>query len=371
MKTSQFPVIRVSGSARDRGRQIGSSAAQRIARSIEIYQNLFQGLTGLGWDEVVANASRFRPAIEAYDPRYLDEIQGMAEGANLNPADVLAINIRTEIRNLIKVQRASRECTAFTSLPGSNLAGQMIIGQNWDWYPATSETVVVLEVEQEDGPKFVTVVEAGLLAKTGFNSAGIGLVTNGLVSDQDLGEPGVPYHVILRGILDSETMADAFKAINRHPRASAANYLIANRDGEAINFETAPGSSSRIYATHPTPNGVLAHTNHYTCETFDLKDVSLVEGPDSLSRLQRVENLLEKDHGQLDLTRFQGYFSDHLYFPDGICTHPDTRDEPILRYQTVASIIMNLNLNKMWLADGNPCEFPYREIDYRSFFDQP
>jgi isopenicillin-N N-acyltransferase-like protein len=56
----------------------------------------------------------------------------------------------------------------------------------------------VLEVRQDEGPDFVTVVEAGLLAKTGMNAAGLGLVTNALVTDADVGEPGLPYHVLLR-----------------------------------------------------------------------------------------------------------------------------------------------------------------------------
>jgi hypothetical protein len=38
-----------------------------------------------------------------------------------------------------------------------------------------ARTLVVLEVRQPDGPNFVTVVEAGLLAKTGMNAAGLGL----------------------------------------------------------------------------------------------------------------------------------------------------------------------------------------------------
>ena len=54
---------------------------------------------------------------------------------------------------------------------------------------------MVLEAEQDEGPRFVTVVEAGLLAKFGLNSAGVGILTNALVCDGDTGEPGVPYHV--------------------------------------------------------------------------------------------------------------------------------------------------------------------------------
>ena len=34
---------------------------------------------------------------------------------------------------------------------------------------------------------------------------------------------------------------------------------------------------------------------------------------------------------------------------------------------TVASVLMNLGTQQMYLADGNPCSAPYRELDYREF----
>jgi hypothetical protein len=73
-------------------------------------------------------------------------------------------------------------------LPGASENGHTLLGQNWDWLIHAWETTVVLESEQDQGPNFVTVVEAGLLAKTGMNAAGLGLVTNTLVSDRDIGE---------------------------------------------------------------------------------------------------------------------------------------------------------------------------------------
>jgi isopenicillin-N N-acyltransferase-like protein len=49
----------------------------------------------------------------------------------------------------------------------------------------------VLEVEQETGPNFVSVVEAGV-AKTGMNSSGLGVTTNAHVTDEDRGAPDIP-----------------------------------------------------------------------------------------------------------------------------------------------------------------------------------
>jgi isopenicillin-N N-acyltransferase-like protein len=361
---SSFPHIRVKGSAAQRGRQLGQQAADRIARSVDIYREIFGYYAGWDWPQVVEHAKSYRPAIEAYQPRYLDEIEGMAKGAGLDVGDLLAINVRTEVMFAAVARQAAKECTAIVALPQATAHGHTLIAQNWDWKPHMSETVIVLEAEQDEGPNFVTVVEAGLLAKTGFNSAGIGLTTNALVTDQDRGEPGAPYHIILRGILDAETMSEALAAINRHPRASAANYLIAHRDGEAINVEAAPGDHSRIYIDFPEDEGTFTHTNHYACATFDLKDVTLWDGPDSPFRMRRMQQFLKRAHGKLGPDTLQQFFGDHFNHPDGICTHPDPRVDKLAQYATVVSVVMDLSAQTMWVADGHPCETRYRKLDY-------
>jgi isopenicillin-N N-acyltransferase-like protein len=38
---------------------------------------------------------------------------------------------------------------------------------------------------------------------------------------------------------------------------------------------------------------------------------------------------------------------------------------------TVASVLMDLNAKKLWLADGPPCTTPYRELDYAELLGKP
>ncbi len=359
-----YPHIRVKGSPRDRGRQVGEKAAERIARSLQIYRGLFRHYAGWEWSRVRDQAGRYRSVIEALEVRYLEEINGMAEGAGQEPVDLLALNVRTEIIFAAVAKAAAHECTAFVVLPEATVTGHTLIGQNWDWNPSTKETVIVLEAEQDEGPDYVTVVEAGLLAKAGFNSAGIGLATNALVTDQDRGEAGVPYHVVLRAILDAEGMSEALAAINHHPRASAANYLIAHRNGEALNVEAAPGDNSRTYLSYPE-GGIFAHSNHFTDPGFSLNDMSLRHWSDSRSRFRRMRDSLKREHGNLSPEKLRGLLSDHFYYPNAICSHPDVNLPPPERGATVASLIMDLDSRKMWLADGNPCQVPFRELDYQ------
>src|SRR6266700_2322725 len=128
-------------------------------------------------------------------------------------------------------------CSALAYAPPLGQSGSTLLGQNWDWLLHAAQTLVVLEARPDDGPDFVTVVEAGLLAKAGMNAAGLGLVTNALVTE-------------------------AVKVLSAGPRSSSANYLIAHASGAALDIEAAPGDFTRLYPLFPE-DGVLAHTNHF------------------------------------------------------------------------------------------------------------
>lgn len=362
MQTMTYPHVRVAGPADARGIAYGRQAASRVRRSVEIYRGVFAHYAGWSWDRVVGHALEYEPAIAAAHPAYLDEMRGIAEGAGLAFEDILAINVRTEVMFAAVARRAVRECTAFAILPEASAGGHALVGQNWDWKPHMTETVVVLEVEQPDAPNFATVVEAGLLAKTGMNAAGIGLATNALISDQDRGEPGLPYHVVLRAIMDARTLPQALDAVTRHQRASAANYLLAGAGGMAVDVEAAPGDHSQVWLRWPE-RGILAHTNHYVCET-GLKDVMRWYSPDSPFRYERAARWLEGASGTIDTTGLEALLADHVNHPQGICTHPDETLPEFERDMSVASVIWDLTDRSARIADGQPCQAPFRHVDF-------
>src|SRR5690606_23325984 len=145
----------------------------------------------------------------------------------------------------------SCECSSFAVLPEASANGHTVVGQNWDWVPFAEETVVMVVAQRDDGPDFVTIAEAGHVAKVGVNAAGLGVCTNTLVGTLDDGRPGVPYHVLLRVLLDAESMSGAMSVLYGPDRAFSANYLIAHADGLAANVETVPGGSAGVQVTLP------------------------------------------------------------------------------------------------------------------------
>ncbi len=368
-----IPRVRVAGTAYERGRQYGAQARDRVHRSVQAYRDVFAYYTGWDWGAVRRAAAGFEAPIAGFRPAYLEEMRGIADGAGLDPADVLAINVRTEVMYAAKARlaplaaRAPRlpqppaECSAFAVVPAPAQPGATLIGQNWDWLLHASHTLVVLEATQEDGPDFVTVVEAGLLAKAGLNAAGLGLVTNALVTEADVGAPGLPYHVLLRAILDCATVTQALEVLQAGPRSSSANYLIAHASGAALDVEAAPGDFTRLYPLYPD-QGVLLHTNHFLSPGLDPVDVSLWAMPSSAVRLQRLRAGTEPPApGTLD--HFRALLADHADYPHSICSHPDPADHPLEQGATIASLLMNPNAGQAWLAAGNPCRVTHEPLE--------
>jgi isopenicillin-N N-acyltransferase like protein len=373
---SEFPRIRVAGPPRERGRQYGEATRDRVRRSVDAYRDVFAAYAGWDWPKVTEEALRYVEPVQAFGERYVEEMRGLAEGAGVAFEDVLAINTRTEVMFAAKARsaehegRAPGECTSFAVLPEASADGHTLVGQNWDWLLHSFDTCVVLEVQQDRGPDFVTVVEAGLLAKTGMNSSGIGLCANALVSDSDRGVPGIPFHLLLRGILDAENLSDALTVLQSGYRSSSANYLVAHRDGIAVDVEGAPGDFARLFLLFPH-GGVITHTNHFLSPNYDGKDVSLWGMPDSPFRLERIRAAIGAAGPVVSIETFQSALADHANYPSGVCCHPDARMDPHDQGATVASILMDLDARRMWVADGQPCTHPYRVLDYAEFLSKP
>jgi isopenicillin-N N-acyltransferase like protein len=358
-----IPRVRVEGTGYERGRQYGAQARDRVHLSVQAYQRVFAHYAGWDWPRVRREAAKFEAPVADFRPAYLEEMRGIARGAGIDLADVLAINVRTEVMYAGKARQAPlapAECSAFAvvPVPGQGPAATLV-GQNWDWLLHSAQTLVVLEARQDAGPDFVTVVEAGLLAKVGLNAAGLGLVTNALVTDADTGEAGLPYHVLLRALLDCATVTEALTVLQAGVRSSSANYLIAHSSGAALDVEAAPGDFTRLYPLLGD-HGVLLHTNHFLSPRLHPVDLSLWAMPDSAVRLQRLRAGVPRPPALGD---FRALLADHADYPHGICSHPDPREHPCEQGATIASVLMDLNARQLWVAAGNPCQAPYQRLD--------
>ncbi len=355
-----LPVISLKGKPGEVGYQHGTRCREMIKKNVHLYFRLFNHYAQLDRDQAISLARRFVPVIEGFDSAILEEMRGIAKGANLEFEEILAINTRTEIMYPGQLATGG-ECTALAALPEATAKGEMLLGQNWDWKPHLKESTVLLEIEQQGRPNVVTLTEAGIVGKIGLNSTGLGACLNILKSA--MGLVGVPIHVLTRGILNCERMGDAIRKIVSQDRGSTNNCLIAHRDGVAMDFEMAPNQWDFIYPE----KGVLVHTNHFTSERLKPLDINVVQYPDTLLRFGRARQKLMERAGKIAIEDFKEIFRDHSNHPNSICRHPDERDPELEHTQTVASIIMNLTQKEVHIAPGPPCQNDYRAIKFKAF----
>ena len=359
--------IVVRGDSYARGREYGVQGRRKIHRAVALYQEVFRHRAGLEWDAALALARGFTPDIAEFSPDALQEMRGIADGAGVGLDYILALNCRSELMFAAAGDRAAEgECTAFAVLPAASADGHTLLGQNWDWVAFARELCVMLEARRDGKPDFVTVVEAGMVAKVGFNAAGLGVCTNTLVSTLDDARRGVPYHVMLRALLDAETLDEAHRTLLGPERALSANYLVAHRSGEAANFETMGGGAGNVRISVPE-QGWLAHANHFVDPAFSPTDSYVAQSPHSRTRLESMRSGLAGARVTLD--RLRATLRSHDNAPNGVCSHPDPAAHPMSARTTVASVIADLTAGDAWIADGPPCEAEYEHYSLHTFLE--
>jgi isopenicillin-N N-acyltransferase-like protein len=343
-----FPLIEISGPPRERGRQYGRQAAPRIRKGTSHY---FAQLKQLSLDSagVFKLVRDYLPVIEAFEPVYIEEMHGIAEGAGVPFEDVVLLNARTEILKL--AERSGEDdpdgCTGIVVLPQATKTGRLIHAQNWDWKRECADTAVVLKVRRDDGPDLLTFTEAGALGRCGLNAVGIAITANYLECDRDYRRVGVPLALIRRKVLESEHLALAMHAVYCTSKSAANNMMVSHCEGVAIDFECAPDETFQV---HPD-RGLLVHANHFVSPVAlsKLRDTSVANTPDSLYRDLRVRSILEPQIGSITLDAVKEALFDNFATPWAVCRPPRHNLRGNLG-ATVAMILMEPALGVMEVA---------------------
>jgi isopenicillin-N N-acyltransferase-like protein len=173
---------------------------------------------------------------------------------------------------------------------------------------------------------------------------------------------GVPVPLIRRRVLTSDGLGRAVGHVIRAQRAHSLNYLIADADGGAIDLETTPDEVFTLDAE----DGLLTHANHFQslAARAKLKDTLIARWPDSLLRERRIAKHLECRRGNIGIDDLQCALRDHYGLPEAICRHETEQSDDPNPIITVASVIMDLEARRMWVAPGPPCQNDYREYAF-------
>jgi isopenicillin-N N-acyltransferase-like protein len=343
-------------SPEERGRGFGRALAEAVAGTVAAYRRLLGAAVGLDPIGMREMGRRWSDRLAADRPEALLEIAGIAAGAGVDKADLVAVNARTEL-----LAGAGRpECSTVGVLPEA-AGGACLLAQNWDWHPDIAPSRVVWTVEEPSGTGFTTVTEAGILAKQGLNDRGVGVCLNLLGSSADRGVDGIPVHVLLRDVLQWAGSAGEAVGMLERARVAASSCVTVGDAGarpRVSAVELSPGGAQVI----EPDGGVLVHTNHFLAPPPSGRDSWVEDWPDSLARERDLRARLAAAARPIGVGDLAKALRSHEGAPIAVCCHDADNPRYAERQETLLSLVMDLGERRMLLADGSPCSAAYEEI---------
>ena len=320
---------------------------------------------GLTQAALVESARRIS---QDYGDRILEEIRGIAAGAEVERERLLVFN-------LCHGAVFSDECTVLFAMGDAAAAGKVLFLKNSDKIGGASmagpnfyehkEINVVLAVPPGDEPGVIGVTAAGCAGiKMGVNTVGVAAGTN-IVRTTELRERTLDRKVDTTEMraLDRIQLAreglrktSAFEAatyisgrLARQPAATPGNIeFVDSRTGVIVE-----GSYDTV-ALHVVQSGTASRANAFVA----LGDLNDPEDESSRRRYARTQELLTEHRGKLTPGLLQQFSQDHSNGPgpNSICRHGTDYEEETSQ----SSMVIELDREdpgqtRFWIAMGKPC----------------
>ena len=360
----QFKVLDLFGSPYERGVQHGKALKSEINLGIQMFKEELR--TGFRTDPEAfiknfAVATNYTAAIEKWTPDLLEEVHGIADGAEVDFTTMYVYQLVDEYWVNGRAIAAGDHCSALgVSATSSHPA---IVAQNMDLEGFRDGTETILHITEPSGMQQFVLTFPGLIGANGMNSKKVAVATNTL-SQLANARQGLPVAFIVRGVLERGTFKDARAFIKRVKHASGQNYTIGG-DAQVAYFEA---SSGKVVQFDPPRRGAfIYHTNHplvnddYSEEGVKLAKNSTPPEDDSRLRYAALDKRLapQRDEGIVELIQQTLRSRDSE-------EHPVSRTytKP-LRAVTFASTIMVLGPEPRLLASpGAPHQYDYSVFQF-------
>jgi isopenicillin-N N-acyltransferase-like protein len=345
-------MVKVAGSHRAIGQQIGEAFREKIVHSVENARNLlaeaYEQLE-LTWDGAKSQSRKYLPFAEERYPQYVDEIRGMAEGAHVDFQDLVTLNtmeaVTTDALHLTR-------CTSMAVNETRTADGHVLAAHNEDWVPEDEDDVYIIHARPDDEPPFLAMNYGGLLPNIGFNAAGMAQLIDSVYPND--ARIGIPRLVVGRAVLAASKPDIAIRRAIVPHRAAGYNHIIIHESGEIYSVEASALQFDILYAH----DGYMTHTNHYLSD--QMREVE--DGPEELiaSRVRylRAMRLLKQDQKHT-IKSLQSIQKDHVNFSNSICNHAVDDHDPLDREKTINALVIDLTAREMHIAWGNPCQNAY------------
>jgi isopenicillin-N N-acyltransferase-like protein len=345
-------LIEVQGTHREMGRQIGEARREQIHHSVANLQVLIKAAYDtleLTWEGAQIQARKYLPFAEERYPQYVDEMRGIAEGANLTFDEVVTLNAMEAVTgDALHLTR----CTSIAVNETRTADGHVLLAHNEDWVPEDEDDVYVVSAKPVDEPPFLAMTYGGLLPNVGFNAYGIAqLIDSVYPADSRI---GIPRIIVSRAVLASKRISGAIGRCLIPRREAGYNHVLAHESGELYSVEVSARQFDMLHGI----DGYIAHTNHYLTPEMKKIEKDPEELLSSRVRYNRANRLLRQNSSHT-MKSLQAIQKDHVNLPNSICNHNLGGTDPLDREGTISAMIIDLTTREMHITWGNPCQNTY------------
>lgn len=290
----------------------------------------------------------------------MEEIGGIAQTALVSVEELILLNCMDEISSYGVQNKIPEKCTCI-GIKNTN-DGSVIVAQNMDVGVCFDglQQLVCYRPEGETAQMMFTI--PGLLGLTGVNERGVAVVPNALCA---LGCDwnGAPVTQIVRGILKSESAAQAAAFVKRISHGAAQNYTIGDPD-EIYSFECTRDTKAQFTPSKNAGFDYLVHTNHPLKNkgvvANNTEDTPYSSYKSSLSRLEKADLFLRDMPHAPDVSDIEKLLTNHEHDPYCICKHG------MGGIMTFGSVIYELKTPPvMHFAKGPACSNPYETFTFQ------
>ena len=379
-----FPVLDLTGTPFNRGKMMGQLARSQVLGSVRCYASLFAAC-GIEWLEAQRRAAEFRDIIAGCVGGIMEEVEGIALGSGFGVNEILALNCRTEIlppsflsMETVNSDQARRknaalglfdigECTS-VAVTGKRCAdGHTRVAQNWDWIGYQRQNVLALRVHRDEPlPSYLTLTEAGIVAKIGVNEAGVGVGLNILRATNDRQQLGIPVHIFQRMALDCGSVKAVVSLAQSLVFSASSNAILGDASGHVCSLEYSPSGAAPVSEEH----GVVAHTNHFCDATLSQSQAPLTQMLTTEPRLECANHHINGWPDQIENAHLQALLRDESGVGvaaaeakfGAICRSPDPSLPVELQVESVFGVIIDCVARDMWVAPNVPSKVEFERI---------
>ena len=372
---TEIRVVRAAGGGFGRGVQIGEELVEPIQRSIDFYHR-YLDRRGVSSEQLQDLLMPYLVASETAYPESMAVLKGMSVGAFVPVMELFAINAFEELEPLLeqpegellflqkkegyvpapdapappetppKATSPERCSSLSVSVPGTTM-----LAHNEHWLAGDIGNVaVIVDVPASGRVPVASPTVVCCLPAVGMNAHGVAQGIGSLAASDD--SVGVPRVLVSRSSLEARDRPDALARASLPGRAGGYGHVYAFPGGDAFTIETT--GKRHALLDRPGP-----HTNHY--QDPELAEMAPPASEGSTARLARLQQLLAEREPRTP-EQLMDVMRDHDSAPQAVCLHPD-KDEGEEASACLFSMIADVEAGRMWVAEGNPCEHEYTEID--------